>query len=237
MHFEMFIVRWRLVCLCLNVLKRATEKYKKMHRYICHCSHVTIITDNTQSTPDADRLGHGWPFMLPTGYATTLANGVLSDVAPQEVEELHHIQQDETSSHWGLNKNGHRFANDVIHDDVIKWKHFPRNWPFVRGIHRSTVNSPRKGQWRKPLMFSLICTCMNGWWFETPSHPLWRHSNEKHFLESKRVFWSKFYPSQSLLVQLIKVSSDSHNGLVNKRQWTNTGTNDRRLSMASAHCE
>ena len=24
-----------------------------------------------------------------------------------------------------------------IHDDVIKWKHFPRNWPFVRGIHRS----------------------------------------------------------------------------------------------------
>ena len=23
------------------------------------------------------------------------------------------------------------------HDDVIEWKHFPRNWPFVRGIHRS----------------------------------------------------------------------------------------------------
>ena len=23
------------------------------------------------------------------------------------------------------------------HDDVIKWKHFPRNWSFVRGIHRS----------------------------------------------------------------------------------------------------
>ena len=22
------------------------------------------------------------------------------------------------------------------HDDVIKWKHLPRNWPFVRGIHR-----------------------------------------------------------------------------------------------------
>ena len=24
-----------------------------------------------------------------------------------------------------------------VHDDVIKWKHFPRYWPFVRGIHRS----------------------------------------------------------------------------------------------------
>ena len=49
------------------------------------------------------------------------------------------------------------------HDDVIKWKHFPRYWPFVRGIHRSTVNSPHKGQWRGALMFSLICAWINGW--------------------------------------------------------------------------
>ena len=34
------------------------------------------------------------------------------------------------------------------HDDVIKWKHFPCYWPFVRGIHRSPVNSPHKGLWR-----------------------------------------------------------------------------------------
>ena len=27
--------------------------------------------------------------------------------------------------------------NLVWHDDFIKWKHFPRCWPFVRGIHRS----------------------------------------------------------------------------------------------------
>ena len=38
-----------------------------------------------------------------------------------------------------------------------KWKHFPRYWPFVRGIHRSPVNSPHKGQWRAALMFSSIC--------------------------------------------------------------------------------
>ena len=47
-------------------------------------------------------------------------------------------------------------------DDVIKWKHFPRYWPFVRGIHRSPVNSPHKGQWRGALMFSLICAWTNG---------------------------------------------------------------------------
>ena len=49
---------------------------------------------------------------------------------------------------------GLRWSN---HDDVIKWKHFPRYWPFVRGIHRSPGNSPHKGQWRGALMFSLIC--------------------------------------------------------------------------------
>ena len=49
------------------------------------------------------------------------------------------------------------------YDDVIKWKHFPRYWPFVRGIHRSPVNSPHKGQWRGALMFSLICVWINGW--------------------------------------------------------------------------
>ena len=48
-------------------------------------------------------------------------------------------------------------------DYVIKWKHFPRYWPFVRGIHRPTVNSPHKGQWRGALMFCFICAWKNGW--------------------------------------------------------------------------
>ena len=51
----------------------------------------------------------------------------------------------------------------IIHDDVIKWKHFPRNWPFVREIHRSPVNFPHKGQWRGALMFSLIYAWINDW--------------------------------------------------------------------------
>ena len=50
-----------------------------------------------------------------------------------------------------------------LHDDVIKWKHFLRYWAFVRGIHRSPVNSPHKGQWRGTLMFSLICVWINVW--------------------------------------------------------------------------
>ena len=38
-------------------------------------------------------------------------------------------------------------------DDVIKWKRFPRYWPFVREIHRSSVDSPHKGQWRGAWIF------------------------------------------------------------------------------------
>ena len=47
------------------------------------------------------------------------------------------------------------------HDYVMKWKHFPYFWQFVRGIHRSPVNSSHKGQWRGALMFSLICAWTN----------------------------------------------------------------------------
>ena len=74
-----------------------------------------------------------------------------------------------------------------LHDDVIKWKHFPHHWPFVQGIHRSLVNSQHKGQWHGPLMLSLICTLDKrlstqswGWWYEMPSHSLWHHFNVDH---------------------------------------------------------
>ena len=50
-----------------------------------------------------------------------------------------------------------------VHDDAIKWKHFPRYWPFVWGIHRSPVNSPHKGQWHGALVLSFICAWMNSW--------------------------------------------------------------------------
>ena len=64
---------------------------------------------------------------------------------------------------------------DLCHDDVIKWKHCPRYWPFVQGIHRSPVNSPQKGQWRGALMFSFICAWINGWVNNGEASDLRRH--------------------------------------------------------------
>ena len=74
--------------------------------------------------------------------------------------------------------------DNPIHEDVIKWKHFPHYLPFVRGIHWSSVNSHHKGQWCGALMIFFICALNKwlskqlwGWWFETPSHSLWPHCN------------------------------------------------------------
>ena len=51
----------------------------------------------------------------------------------------------------------------LLHDGVIKWKHSPRHWPFVQGIHRWPVNFQHKGRWGGALVFSLICVWINGW--------------------------------------------------------------------------
>ena len=63
----------------------------------------------------------------------------------------------------------------TAHDDVTKWKHFPRYCPFVRGIHRSPVNSPHKGRQRGALMFSLMCARINGWVNNGEAGDLRRH--------------------------------------------------------------
>ena len=72
----------------------------------------------------------------------------------------------------------------VIHDDVIKWKHFLHHWPFVRGIHWPPVNSPHKRPVTRSLdvFFDLslnkrLSKQSWGWWFETQLRPLWRHCN------------------------------------------------------------
>ena len=76
------------------------------------------------------------------------------------------------------------------HDDVIKWKHFPRYWPFVRGIHRWPGNSPVNGEFptQRPVTRSFdvffdlhpnerLSKQSWGWWVETLSRSLWRHCN------------------------------------------------------------
>ena len=44
---------------------------------------------------------------------------------------------------------------------MIKWKPFPRYWPFVPGFHWSPANSPHEGKWRGALF--LFCFSISAW--------------------------------------------------------------------------
>ena len=69
------------------------------------------------------------------------------------------------------------------HDDIIKWKHFPRNWPFVQGIHRpGDFPTQRPVMWSFDVFFDLrlnkrLSKQPWGWWFEMPLWSLWRQCN------------------------------------------------------------
>ena len=90
-------------------------------------------------------------------------------------------------------------------------KHFPRSWPFVRGIHRLPVNSPHKGQWRGALVFSLICAWTNAWVNNREAGDLRRHCAHYdviamdlnfYFQETDKTLLnkcpSKFYPEKQI---------------------------------------
>ena len=69
--------------------------------------------------------------------------------------------------------------NLVSHDDVIKWKKFPRYWPYVREIHRSQ-RPVRRGF---GVFFDLcvkqeLSKQQKIQWFKTPWLSLWRHHND-----------------------------------------------------------
>ena len=75
------------------------------------------------------------------------------------------------------------------HDDVMKWKHFPRYWPFAQGIHLSPVNSPHKVQWRGALMFSLIRAWLSGLVYTREAGDLRRHRT--HYDVSAMTNWTR----------------------------------------------
>ena len=69
--------------------------------------------------------------------------------------------------------------HNVYSKQVKGWRNqmetFPRYWPFVRGIHRSPVDSPHKGPVTRTLMFSLICAWTHGWANNRDAGDLRRH--------------------------------------------------------------
>ena len=91
---------------------------------------------------------------------------------------------------------GSCWASSIFMMTSSNGKHFPRYCPFVRGIHRSPVNSPHKGQWRGALMFSLIYAWLNGEVNNREAGDLRRHRAHYDVTVMFRVLWSFYYTRQ-----------------------------------------
>ena len=75
------------------------------------------------------------------------------------------------------------------HDDVIKWKHFPRYWPFGRGIHR-WIPITKARQWHGALIFSMICAWTNDWVNNRDAGDLRSHRAHYDVIVMLRVSWN-----------------------------------------------
>ena len=82
----------------------------------------------------------GLPFPLGPGsgkFVTDMIQDVAYCTCPYHLSQSSHLNT------LPLPKS--TVISQLFHDDVIKWRHFPRYWSFVRG------------------MFSLICVWINDW--------------------------------------------------------------------------
>ena len=100
------------------------------------------------------------------------------------------VQRCKPCSEHGIHKTYITYNFEII-SEVWTWRRHQMEtfsshyWHFVWGIHRSPMDSPRKGPWRGALIF-FFDLCMNTQlskqpirrWFETPSCASWRHCNE-----------------------------------------------------------
>ena len=128
------------------------------------------------------KVGSTNTFTLPNSAASEFSI-VVSAPPPPTTKKPPKNQQNKTKS---PKNNKKKRALRAVHDDVIEWKHFPRYWPFVRGIHRSPVPGEFPAQRPVTRSFDVFFDLRSnkrlskqwwGWWFETPSFPLLRHCN------------------------------------------------------------
>ena len=109
-----------------------------------------------------------------------------------------------------------------LHDEL---KHFPRYWLFVRGNHRSPVNSPYKGQWRGALMRSFICAWFNGWENNHAAGDLRRHCTHydvtviRHFCPMPVLKYRQHTSTLSFLLHEIHMEFGSWNTVQLRHNW------------------
>ena len=141
---------------------------------------------------------------VPTFSVTTLKHGCIFIWAVSAMSVTYygpflHICTDTIEGHIPTISHA-SYIPDIIryHDDVIKWKHFPRYWSFVRG------NTPITGEFPSqrpvPRSFGVFFDLrLNlrlgkqswGWWFETLSR--YYDVTVMQWIESGPVIFSWWY--------------------------------------------
>ena len=97
---------------------------------------------------------------------------------------------------------------DRQHDDVIKWKHFPRYWPFVRGIHRSCTKASDTDVFFDLRLNKRFSKQWWAWRFEMPSSLLSRHCNAR----GPKQVWQFVWNQQNFTKPLLSFTSFIFNG-------------------------
>ena len=100
------------------------------------------------------------------------------------------------------------------HDDIIKWKHFPLYWPFVRGIHRHRcfplTNASDAEFWFfffDPRLNKQFNKQSRSCWFETPPRPIWCYCNVPYS-----------YPSLKN-IPFSRILHEKHSPFFNRNRW------------------
>ena len=176
MRLKVSSAKRRPFCLGLNELKLPSAKCRpfcadlSVFRWpiislyilhdVCHSNALVPTPQRANYCHISERLSHR---VIPSSYDCTRR------------ERVCNVWANETNG-YACNVSYRRIVKSSnLHDNVIKWKHFPRYWPFVRGIYRPPVNSPHKGRWRGALMFSLIHAWTNSWANNGDTGDLRRH--------------------------------------------------------------
>ena len=131
---------------------RPSPVHYRMYQMYPQMQHIAKILGNIYSDQINDHLNYILWFVFCLSkmlWLWTYASNLFEDWQP------HDITTNVGLTRWELSK---------AHDDVIKWKHFPRYWPFVRAIHRSPVTGEFPSQMPKTRSFNfffLICDRIN----------------------------------------------------------------------------